>query len=338
MKKLISILIFSAIIISAIPTSAFASEGLFYYFENQNGYNSFKKNYKKIDVAAPQVYIVNENSELDKVSKGGEKFLSLAKKKKNVDVVPLVANKGFSREIMLDLLRHPDKQDKLIKDLIKIAKKKKYKGWQYDFENIFYTDRQLYVDFVARTYVEMKKNKLEFSVAVVPRQKPFDPNSSNQDWSSAYDFKKLAENSDYLSLMTYDEPNSLGPVSSLGYVNGVLDFMLKTENISPDKLSLGIPFYCWKWQVGASQKTKSTTYDNTKEAYDKAFGQKSNGYNEDYGAEWFFYNDAGVNYITWCDNDKSLKKKLDIVDDLGLRGYSVWALGQEPKSFWKVIE
>lgn len=336
MKKISTILIIFSILFSTVPSSVFASEGLFYYFENQNGLSSFKKNYKKIDVIAPQLYIVNDDLKLEKPA-SKDKLLSAAKKKKNVDIVPLVANKGFSRTITLDLLRHPDKQDALIKELVKEGKKKKYKGWQYDFENIFYTDRQLYVDFVAKTYVEMKKNKLEFSVAVVPRQIPFDPNSSNQDWSSAYDYKKLAENSDFLSLMTYDDAKAGGPVSSMSFVNGVLDFMINTEKISPDKLSLGIPFYCWKWQVGASQKTKSTTYDNALDAYKNAVGVKSNGYDEKHGAEYFTFYENNINYTIWCDNDKSIEKKLSIVDDRGLKGYSVWALGQEPKHLWKKI-
>ena len=58
-------------------------------------------------------------------------------------------------------------------------------------------------------------------------------------------------------------------------------------------------------------------------------------YFEPFEAEIFgFVKNGIVNYI-WCDNQKSVKRKLDFAKEKGLRGISAWALGQEDPKMWK---
>lgn len=326
MKRIITLFLLTSFI---LPAPVLAQEDIFYFFDNQYGLSSFKKNHKKIDIIAPQVYEVGEDL---KVSKIKEKKLVKEAKKRKVDTMPLIYQSEFSKVLMSTILITPKAQDEIISFMIKEAKKQKYIGWQFDFENINHLDRDMYTAFVKKTYEALKKEGLKFSVAVVVRDNDYDPNSKNQDWSSAYDYAKLAENSDFLSLMTYDDPKSIGPVASLDYVNRVLDYML--TKTSPEKLSLGVPLYCWQWQDG--KRVASTTYRLAQKAYNKIKkSERSRGFNHVLGAEFIQFNRDGVNNIIWCDNKESIEIKKNIVKDRGLRGISAWALGQEDKSFWK---
>lgn len=330
--------LFTAFLLLAfiIPNVSLASENLFYYFNNKYGLTNFKKYNSKIDIIAPQIYTVGYDLKIKKVSSSDKKIISEAKKKRT-KVMPLIVNANFDKSLMSEILASQTVQDEIIDFMIKEAKKNKYIGWQFDFENINHFDRDYYTAFAKKAYEELKENDLQFSVAVVVRSKDYDPNSQNQDWSSAYDYKKLAENADFLSLMTYDEPYSDGPVASLPYVNRTLDYMLKQA--PAEKLSLGIPAYCWQWQGEPKEKVASVTYDLAKKAYRKVKDKKkTNTFDEIYGAEKFSFTRDGIKNEIWCDNAKSWEIKLGIVENLGLRGISVWALGQEDKDVWKLLK
>jgi len=330
-KKTLSLILLASLI---LPLPTFASENLFYYFDNVNGLNSFKKNADEIDIVAPQVYEVGYDLKVSKPNSKQKKMLREAKNK-DVQVMPLLVNKSFSKVLMSDILINDKAQDEIIAFLIKEAQQQKYIGWQFDFENINHLDRVLYTAFVKKAYQKLKAEDLQLSVAVVVRSDDYNPTSKNQDWSSAYEYKNLASNSDFLTLMSYDDPLSVGPTASLPYVNRILNYMLKQA--PAEKLSLGIPAYCWQWQDG--EKVASVTYSLAEKAYKKVNKKnKERGFNDELGVEYFNFLRDGVQNQIWCDNAKSFEIKDKLISDKGLRGFSVWALGQEDSSVWKYLQ
>jgi spore germination protein len=331
MKKLFTIAFMFALF-GAHTADAGKTENIFYYYPNQNGYESVKKNYRNIDILAPQIYTVGYDLTLGEAE--SEDILELADKKR-IDVMPLVVQTGFDKILMTRLLDDEDAQDDLIDDLVDEAKDRDFIGWQFDFENINYLDRDRYTDFVEKAYIEFKEKKLKFSVAVIPRTTTFNPYAGSQDWSSGYNIAAIAAVSDFVSIMSYDDPRSIGPVSSLQYLDAVLAETLK--DTPAEKISLGVPFYCWQYEIGNGGKIASVTYEISKNTQEK---YEDNGvfslYLDSLGAEIFaFVKDTGrVNYI-WCDNRESVETKNNIVKDKGLRGMSFWALGQEDPDIWK---
>lgn len=339
MKKIISIFVLCLVLVSGFaPSLVFSAtnetekkdqENIFYFFKNVYGFSDFKSNYKKIDIVAPQIYEVGYDL---KVSAPKDKKLIREAKKRKVETMPLLVQKSFDKVLMSDILLNEKAQDEIIDFMIKEAKTWNYSGWQFDFENINHLDREMYVDFVAKTYERLKAENLKFSVAVIVRANDYDPNSKNQDWSSAYDYKELSKNSDFLSLMTYDDPHSVGPVASIPYVEKILNYM--TTQAPTEKMSLGIPLYCWHWQDGS--RIGSTTYNLATKMHRKG-KEREKGFDKNLGAEYFRYTSKGVENEIWCDSDESVKAKKEIVQKYGLRGFSAWALGQGDKSAWKVL-
>lgn len=316
------------------PIQIFAAgenqENIFYYFSNVNGYSDFKKNYKDIDIVAPQVYIVQDNL---KVKNPKDKKVIKEAKRKKVQTMPLLVQKNFDKVLMSNILLDQKAQDDIIAYMIKEAKTNGFIGWQFDFENINHLDRDMYTAFVKKTYEKLKAENLKFSVAVVVRDRDYDPESKNQDWSSAYDYKELAKYTDFLSLMTYDEPNSSGPVASLPYVERTLKYLL--TQAPAEKLSLGVPMYCWHWVDG--KRHGSTTHTLAQKNYRKG-SNKETGFDEVLGAQYYKYKKSGSENVIWCDTGKGVEKKQEIVDKYGLRGFSFWALGQADSNFWSALK
>ena len=129
-------------------------------------YGIIKNNADKIDILAPQYHVVNANFT---VSGGFGPKLKAAIKAHSLKVMPLIANAGFSQKIIHNLLLSAKAQDKVINYLVKGALTNGYIGWQFDFENISYKDKDLYSAFVAKAYGAFHKNNLFFSVVAVSR-------------------------------------------------------------------------------------------------------------------------------------------------------------------------
>ncbi len=336
MKKISTIITITlATIYLIFPLESLAAssklKSIFYYFPSTNAYQSLKEHYKDIDVLAPQLYILDLQYHLNGPSSSDS--LTFARKKK-MKVMPLVYNDGWSKPLMTAFLADKKAQDDFINELIKEAKKQKFIGWQFDFENIDHLDREAYVSFVARTEKAFSKKNLDFSVAVIPRRANYDPSSYNQDWSSAYNIESIAKHADFVSIMSYDDPQSTGPVASMSYVEAVLNHTLKTTPAS--KISLGIPLYCWQWDLKQNKKIANIPYylaDSTKDTYQK------NPYSREYSrydqAEHItFTKDDGSVHSIWCDNADSIKAKVSLAKKKGLIGTSSWSLGQEDPEVW----
>ncbi len=335
-KKQFLGLFFSALILLA-PAFGLAAEQkiekIFYMSQlrEKEGIASLKKNADKIDILAPQFYAVNAKLGL---TGGLTPELKKVIAQKKLKVMPLVANAGFKQGIMHNLLTSPKDQDAVIKGLVYLAKKNNYIGWQFDFENISYLDRDLYSAFVERASKAMHKEKLILTVAAVSRSVDYENTSAFKNWGGVFDYERLAKAVDFISIMTYDDPNSVGPVASAPFINGVLEYV--KNKIPPEKLSLGIPLYYWGWRVEDNKKiTASGTYQ-------RLLGIMSNfrhtlGFDETLGASWLSYSWQNKQYKIWYQGNRSFEDKLDIIKQNNFRGFSAWVLGIEDPAIWDII-
>jgi len=308
-------------------------EKIFYMsqLKEKEGIISLKKNADKIDILAPQFYGVSAKLKLTgSLSNNLKKVI----KEKKIKVMPLVANYAFRQDVIHSLLLSKEAQDAVIKSLVAEAKKEKYIGWQFDFENINYLDKDLYSAFVEKTAKELHKNGLIISVAVVSRSVDYEDTDAFKNWGGVFDYKRLAEATDFISLMTYDDPNSVGPVASLPFINKVLSYV--EDKIPSDKLSLGIPLYYWSWCTNPFKKVvASGTYDRF--LYVRSNFRHSLGFDSVLGASWLTYFWDNKQYKIWYQSKQSFVDKLDIIKQNNFRGFSSWVLGVEDPEIWNVL-
>ncbi|MCX6724103.1 MAG: glycosyl hydrolase family 18 protein [Candidatus Staskawiczbacteria bacterium] len=333
------------IIFVAAPFVGSAStEKIFYMSQlrEKEGIASFKKNADKIDILAPQFYTVSAklkltgslDANLKKVIAQTLRDPKGTPQGKKLKVMPLVINAGFKQDIIHNLLLSGPAQDAVIKSLVDVAKKEKYIGWQFDFENIGYLDKDLYSAFVEKSAEALHKNNLIMSVAAVSRSVDYEDTDAFKNWGGVFDYARLANAVDFVSLMTYDDPNSVGPVASLPFINSVLDYV--KGKIPPEKLSFGIPLYYWGWSIDPLKKiTVSGTYE-------RIFNIRSNfrhslGFDEALGASWLTYVYQNKQYKIWYQNKQSFENKLDIVKNNNFRGFSAWVLGVEDPGIWVAL-
>ena len=106
---------------------------IFYYRDGPKALASLAKNYKSIDILAPQTYSLDGAGVL---SGSVNPFMMSLAKVHDIKVMPLVTNKAFSQDHAHDFLDNPAAEDSAIQTLISEAKKFGFLGWQIDFEEI----------------------------------------------------------------------------------------------------------------------------------------------------------------------------------------------------------
>ena len=248
--------------------------------------------------------------------------------------MPLVANAGFKQSVINNLLLSATSQDDVIKSLVDTAKKDNYIGWQFDFENISYLDKDLYSAFVEKSAQSLHENGLILSVAASSRSVDFENTDDFKNWSGVFDYARLAKAADFISLMTYDDPNSVGPVASVPFINSVLNYV--KDKIPPEKISFGIPLYSWGWSTNPLKKAaKSGTYDGL--LYIRSNFRHDLGFDDALGAAWLTYFWQDKQYQIWYQDKKSFQNKLDIINQNDFRGFSAWVLGVEDPGIWNTL-
>lgn len=310
-------------------------EKLFYFREGPNARQSFFSHPKSIDIFAPQNYMVNSEGHLSGTL--AEDLRNFAKKNK-IKIMPLLTNGTFNATTSKLFLDDTKKQDILIKNLIQEAKDFGYYGWQIDFEQMDLSYRDEFSIFIERTYKEFQKNNLKLSVAVISQisENPVDyPKDLWNRIIGVYDYARLASSTDFISLMSYDDPNSTGPVTGYIWLNEVIAFSL--TKIPANKISLGLGLYYWQWRdidgkrVGIGGREG---IDNVLKRYKATFN-----YDQIERAPYFHYWDkTGKGLTIWYENAKSVSEKITLIKKYNLRGFSAWALGLELPSIYSSLK
>ncbi len=223
-----------------------------------------------------------------------------------------------------------------VQQLMDLIKQYDLDGINLDFEYVRAADADDYIQFVRELYMEMRKEGYILSVdTYVPSA-----------WSMYYNRKALAESSDYIIVMTYDEhtnPNeAIGPVASLNFVDkGVADTL---KEVPKEKLIMGIPFYTRVWKteyIGEEVKKSLRNYGMTT-AVDFFVANNSviewdeeKGYN--YAEFKTIENGNEVHYQAWLETTETIEKKLEIYNKYDLEGIALWKRGLEDSNVWEVI-
>lgn len=310
-------------------------QNLFYYTNNQYAMKSLVTYAKKIDILAPQSYTVMEDGTVKGTIDEDLKVIVVQEK---IRLMPLVVNAHFSQTLMHTILTTSTIQDSIIAYLVTEGVAQKYYGWQFDFEHLMHTDRDLYTAFVAKASSAFRANGLAFSIAVSPRHSdnPTDyPDGSFENWSGGFDYAKLAEYVDFISLMTYDEPNSRTAVASLPWQKKVLTYM-QSQKIPMSKLSLGIPNYYWGWDTTHDKRVQIGGYKRLLGVM-KKYPKGYKGWSDKKSVPYYTYKKGKISYTLWYENVHSFTIKFALVKKYHMHGFSLWVLGLEDERMWKLL-
>ena len=252
-------------------------------------------------------------------------------KEKGYQVWPLITN-SFDPDLTHQILQNAAARTYVIDQIVFFIERYDLDGINLDFENIYDEDKEALTAFVAEISAAVHaENKMVSVDVTVP--------SDTANWSPCYDRKNLAQVTDYIVLMAYDEhwrsSKTAGSVASLGWVARGIQSLL--TDISPDKIILGVPFYTRLWQESNGEVVRASTV--TMPQTDQLWKEKGieRRWLPDMGQYYFEYQEDGQRFRVWQEDTRSLQEKNSLVQKYKLAGIAAWRKGFEESSVWQVF-
>lgn len=328
------------------PVRTQTRENLFYITSAPDAIASFEANARHVSIIAPQSYRVDARGELT-----GEvpARIMQAARQHNIPVMPLIVNPGWNLELFHTLVNDASARARMIEQMVTLGKKHGFWGWQFDFEQIHVDDRDALTSFYRESANALHANGMKISIAVYPDPDARPDSSAYHKWlrdylTDAYDLKALADAGDFISLMTYLQHTPRtppGPVGGLPYMRRVVD-QARALGIPRSKLSLGIPLFSMHWSTHWSEERKGYSWSrglswNAANTLLESNRAKAVWDSEQGSSQARWENGGAFEYL-WLEDARAFKAKLAVQREYGLRGISVWRIGQEDQRVWKLLE
>ena len=195
-----------------------------------------------LDVISPTWFqVVGEDGTLK--NSADAKYVEWAHKN-GYKIWALFSNNFGDSEKSSSFLRNTDSRDNAIRQLLAFTALYKLDGINLDFENLLDSDKDALTQFVREITPLLREQGLIVSIDI--------------NTLRCYDRKALGEITDYVALMAYDQywsgSSEAGSVAQVSWVEKTVKNFL--NDIPPEKLILGIPFYTrlWKEEPGSDGK------------------------------------------------------------------------------------
>jgi spore germination protein YaaH len=251
---------------------------------------------------------------------------------RNVRVVPMIQNVARYDQFA-QMLNTPEKMEAVVERIAQIGLRPEYAGVHIDFEGLGYAERPVLTEFMARLAARLRPANKLVTQAIAAKT-----GESAAGWAAAFDYPALAQHTDLVVIMAYDyhyATGSPGPVAPIDWVRRVARYAADT--FGPQKTILGMPLYGYAWPLEKKEgdRAESVSYTGAIELLDRHDGQR--GYDERQESEWGRLRRDDTDYEIWFESARSLRPKMEVMQDFRLAGFGVWRLGHEDPAFWDVV-
>ncbi|WP_263368461.1 polysaccharide deacetylase family protein [Edaphobacter bradus] len=342
-----------------------SGEGLraaYYVEDDPASYSSLKQHISQIDLLFPEwlhvvtpdgaltgytidnrAYPVVSPSGVQPVDREDKVARTIAENHVNLDVFPLVNNydpiKGLFMPEVGKFLSSDDARANFVHQIHTfLAANPSYRGLSLDFEEIPASAQPGFQALVAALYNDFHPRNLRLYVNVPVHDDDFD-------------MKFLADHSDGLLLMNYDEhqtDSEPGPIASQDWFIQNLKDVLKV--VPKEKIICSIGSYGYDWTTTLPPPPKkgrkpqpervlSSIPLSTQEAWQEAYDSESQiDLDDDSLNVHFAYDDEDnhVRHYVWFLDAVTVLNEMRAARELGIQTYALWRLGQEDNSLWKI--
>lgn len=265
---------------------------------------------------------------------------------KGCDVLLTITNHGAENNRLF--LNNLTAQQNLIDSLINLLQLRDADGININFENLPNGVSQQMTDFVQTVAAVLKQVNPKYKITMA---------LPAVDHTNAFNIKDLKTVVERFVIMGYDyhsgSSTSAGPVAPLppkGKTNANMYNLQKSVDayvaagLPQSKMILAFPYYGRVWEsndadFSTAKFTQSLTYRAIRSNYEPFYEMQ---YDPNSTSYYFQYiDDSTQKHIQcWFDNEYTLGKKYDWVNDEKLRGIGIWALGYDNgyTELWSLID
>ena len=288
-----------------------------------------------INVISPAFYVLKKSGKgeiIDKTNGGnGKSYVNWAKQN-GYKIWPMVANDSMI-ETTSEILNDYALRQKVIEKIITLANAYDLDGINIDFENMYKADKDMFSRFIIELYPRLKEINVVLAVDITAPD-------GGETWSECFNRNVIADNSDYVIFMAYDQTTSgsgkAGTTAGFNWVKTNVDKFLGQEGVAKEKLILGIPFYTKIWTEVANGKVTAKTV-NMKDVNSVVPANVERKWNEELRQYYVEYLENSATKKMWIEDIKSISEKLMIARDYNLAGVAFWSLDRQDDAVWEQV-
>ena len=305
-----------------------------YFSEYSSAPNRTGTKIEGINVVSPSFFYLEKLGKgnlLENVDSSGKNYISWAHSN-GYKVWPIVSNNSM-QETTSEIMNDYELRKKLINQILDYTQKYNIDGINIDFENMKEEDKNLFSRFLIELTPRMKEIGKVVSVDVT------EPDGS-PEWSLCFNRNVIGKIADYIMFMAYDQTGSFsnnpGTTAGFNWVNVNVNKFLGQEEVSKEKLILGIPFYTRLWKEKDGKVTSTVVSMKNIESVIPSNASKE--WDDNLKQYYVQYEKDRAIYRMWVEDEKSIKEKLSIIKEKGLQGAGFWVKDFEKESVWNLIK
>ncbi|WP_040949964.1 glycosyl hydrolase family 18 protein [Gorillibacterium massiliense] len=249
-----------------------------------------------------------------------------------------IFNNGFDPDRTHVALSTYELRMTMIRQLLAYAKTYQLHGINIDFENVYLKDKENMVQFIREMAPMLHEQGITLSIDVTVK-------ASSETYSLFMDRKAVAQSVDYMIVMGYDEhwasSPEAGSVASLPWVENGIARIIQEDEVPPEKLILGVPFYTRIWSEGTKDGKTIVTSQTAKMSSVQQIIQDNKltpELDEASGQHYVQYQEDGKTKKIWIEDAFSMQKRLDLITKYDLGGVASWSRSMETSDIWPLME
>lgn len=303
-----------------------------YYSEYVTAPNRNGTNIKGINAISPTAFTLKNGDDVSIIDNASKDYIEWAKAN-NYKVWAMFSNNSM-RETTSKILNDYSKREKMIEKIVDLAVKYNVDGINVDFENMNMADKDVYSRFIIELAPRLREYGIVTSVDVTA------PDGS-ENWSLCFDRDVLADASDYLVFMAYDQygisSTKPGTTAGADWVEANIKKFLGQEAVAKEKIILGMPLYTRLWKTDSNGKSTSNVV-NMNQIDNRLPSNVERVWDENTKQYYVEYEANGIKYQMWIEDEKSIEEKIDLINKYELAGGAFWEKDRETENIWEIAE
>lgn len=304
-----------------------------YYSEYAKAPNRSGENIEGVNVLSPSFFYLEKGSDgkiSENVKQEGKDYIEWAHNN-GFKVWPIVSNNSYLTTTE-GILNDYTKRRKLEDEIIRVTEEYNIDGINLDFENMNQEDKDMYSRFVIELAPRLKDLGKTLTVDVTA------PDGS-ETWSLCFDRDVLANVSDYIVFMAYDQygtgGNKEGTTAGYNWVENNVNKFIGQEAVAKEKIILGIPLYTRLWKEDGGKITSKVV--NIKDVESTLPSDIQKKWDEELKQNYVEYTDGSATYKMWIEDEKSITEKIGLAKKYDLAGIAFWEKDREYDGFWQFV-
>lgn len=304
-----------------------------YYSEYAKAPNRSEENIEGVNVLSPSFFYLEKGSDgkvSENVKQEGKDYIEWAHNN-GFKVWPIVSNNSYLTTTE-GILNDYTKRRKLEDEIIRVTEEYNIDGINLDFENMNQEDKDMYSRFVIELAPRLKDLGKTLTVDVTA------PDGS-ETWSLCFDRDVLANVSDYIVFMAYDQygtgGNKEGTTAGYNWVENNVNKFIGQEAVAKEKIILGIPLYTRLWKEDGGKITSKVV--NIKDVESTLPSDIQKKWDEELKQNYVEYTDGSAIYKMWIEDEKSITEKIGLAKKYDLAGIAFWEKDREYDGFWQFV-